>query len=481
MSNRFRPQLNALEARDVPAAFSFQLPDGTAGSGYFSAPAGVDPAEASQSLALTDLSVTYAGAGYAVASGATAAYAAGVLTGVTATATTGTEPAISLSGTSVQVGTATAAVAYDAAATRMTFALFDGTSGAISFDVPWGQVDASLSYQTVAPTAFRASVGGQTYALGSATFPGSPALVFESGAFTGVNFEVSTPAGSGYSSIAIYGQYVLGNVTGSSQQVYGSAQIVAPVVDDTPAPTPQLTFTLPDDAEGSIFYDIPWDDVDAAQASQSVAPTNFKLTIAGEEFAYGSSSYTTAPALVFEYGEFKGVTFALDTTYTMGFAYTSLSASFNLAGANIITAIEASTGAQLTAPIPKMPAPKQEVFFNFNSVTTGKAYTIDLTFTDDDGKLIAGVAVEVAQTDTRDTIGNKVAAEINASGLFVATYDGGGLIIKPTMNGKGRTWTALNYAVELPNGLPDPTIAGPSLGSAVVVTVTGRLTTPPPP
>jgi hypothetical protein len=43
MSFRFCPQLNALEARDVPATASFQLSDGTTGSAQFSMPSGADP------------------------------------------------------------------------------------------------------------------------------------------------------------------------------------------------------------------------------------------------------------------------------------------------------------------------------------------------------------------------------------------------------------------------------------------------------
>jgi len=61
MSFKFKPRLESMEAREVPVALSFQLLNGAVGSGLFSTPAGVDPAQGWQSLAITDLTVTYAG------------------------------------------------------------------------------------------------------------------------------------------------------------------------------------------------------------------------------------------------------------------------------------------------------------------------------------------------------------------------------------------------------------------------------------
>lgn len=55
LSLNFRPNLLA---REVPASFSFQLQDGSIGSGLFTTPDGVNPAQASQTFNLSDLSVT---------------------------------------------------------------------------------------------------------------------------------------------------------------------------------------------------------------------------------------------------------------------------------------------------------------------------------------------------------------------------------------------------------------------------------------
>ncbi|QJW93880.1 hypothetical protein FTUN_1394 [Frigoriglobus tundricola] len=58
MSNRFRPQLSLLETREVPASITAHFANGMNGFGEFSTPAGVDPTQASQTLPVTDLSMT---------------------------------------------------------------------------------------------------------------------------------------------------------------------------------------------------------------------------------------------------------------------------------------------------------------------------------------------------------------------------------------------------------------------------------------
>ena len=64
MSHKFRPKLETFEDRVVPASFSFRMPDGTVGSGRFSTPDYYDPSEASQTLNVNDLVVTYGGQEY---------------------------------------------------------------------------------------------------------------------------------------------------------------------------------------------------------------------------------------------------------------------------------------------------------------------------------------------------------------------------------------------------------------------------------
>src|SRR3954470_4643318 len=105
MSFRFRPQLAALETRDVPAALSFNMGNGFTGSGQFSTPDGVDPAQAVQVLTITDLTQLGSSAGFAftVQGAATATYNYGVLVGVQGTATNPILPPVTLNGATAQI------------------------------------------------------------------------------------------------------------------------------------------------------------------------------------------------------------------------------------------------------------------------------------------------------------------------------------------------------------------------------------------
>jgi hypothetical protein len=77
--------------------------------------------------------------------------------------------------------------------------------------------------------------------------------------------------------------------------------------------------------QGAIWYSIPWGDVDADAASQSLTLSNFALTLAGHTFTESDAS--SAPTVQFENGVFVGVTFDIDTSGVAGYPYTSLSMS----------------------------------------------------------------------------------------------------------------------------------------------------------
>jgi hypothetical protein len=204
----------SLEGRDVPAAFSFTLSSGVAsgviGSGVFSTPTGMDPAQSLQVLALTDLEVMVGGDRFDLTSPATATYANGVLVGVTAEAA-GYSDTLDLSLGAVTVTTpdpfvSSGSVVYDAADTELTFTLDDRTGGAISFDVPWNQVDDSLASQSLSPMGFNLNIAGQKFTYGSASFTTAPTLLFEYGEFKGLSFALNTAAaGFAYSSISMSG------------------------------------------------------------------------------------------------------------------------------------------------------------------------------------------------------------------------------------------------------------------------------------
>lgn len=188
MSIKFRPQLLALEARDVPAAFSFQLPDGTTGHGTFATPDGVDAAQASQALAVNDLTVVIGGVSYPVSPGATAHYANGSLLGVAASG----GDTFTMYVTTIEVNGDSAPVAYDAADTRYEFVFSNGMGGTIRFDIPWDEVDDSVASQTVSPIGFNLNIAGQNFTLGSANFTTLPTLQFAYGQIQGVNFVLDT-------------------------------------------------------------------------------------------------------------------------------------------------------------------------------------------------------------------------------------------------------------------------------------------------
>jgi hypothetical protein len=339
--------LDTLEAREVPAALSFTLPDGTIGSGLFTTPDGVDPTQASQTFSVSDLSVTKNNVVYVVQPGATATYANGVLVGVNAVAFG--PDTISLAAGVAQVGPYSAPVAYDGATTNDTFQFPDGTVGALSYTIPWSVVDSS-------------------------------------------------------------------------------------------------------------------------QSSQSLAPTAFNLNIAGQNFAYGSASYTQSPTLVFASGNFVGVSFSL--TPPPGFAYTSVTGAFDINVNNIITAVQAGTGQQFVAA----PTPQQFVDLNFTNVSTGSDYLIVLNFLDGNKKSMGLFSVKVSKTDSAKDIANNVAASINKTNMFTASANGTDVKIKVLPNGRG--WAELDYFTNNVVGgipIPNPFLTGPTLVRKAVVTVAGQI------
>jgi len=181
--------------------------NGMNGFGTFSTPAGVDPTQASQTLAVTDLTMTVSNPGsttggipLTVQPGATATYSYGVLVGGNATATGVATVVLNQGG--VTVAGYSAPASYDPAITMQTFTLPDGTSGAISYDVPYDQINPTLSSQTLTPLAFNLNIAGQKFSLGSSGFTIPPTLSFANGDLVGVNFKVNTP-GTPYPSISV--------------------------------------------------------------------------------------------------------------------------------------------------------------------------------------------------------------------------------------------------------------------------------------
>lgn len=255
MSFRFRPLLNTLEGREVPASLSFVLSDGAAGSGHFATPAGVDAFQAFQRLVVDDLTVAVHGktltnadllpdGGWDEDGTATADYQYGVLVGLKAEyRVPGTaHDLFTISGVSASsvgaswmpypypTGAATGGVALDGADTEVTFTLPGGVVGSISYQVPWAQVDPTQSSQSLTPTAFTINIAGQNIVSGFTT---APTLTFSNGDFVGINFAVNTSAlvGFGFSSIALSGLNVTAvqAVTGTPQYTLADVTVGTPV------------------------------------------------------------------------------------------------------------------------------------------------------------------------------------------------------------------------------------------------------------
>jgi hypothetical protein len=238
MNRTFRPQLLALEAREVPAAFSFQLADGTTGHGTFATPDGVNPAQGSQSLAVPDLTVTIGGVSYPVNPGATANYANGVLLGVVASGADAFE--LSLSG--VEFNGSSAPVAYDAAGTAMTFSLSDGNSGAISFQIPWESVDATLSAQSLTLQDFNLNLAGRQFTMSDVIVDAAPTINFVSGRVVGVTFALGIPAlGFPYSAVSMSQGVVAATLTGGGT-VQGDANYLLANASSKPITNVGITF-----------------------------------------------------------------------------------------------------------------------------------------------------------------------------------------------------------------------------------------------
>lgn len=128
----------------------------------------------------------------------------------------------------------------------------------------------------------------------------------------------------------------------------------------TIADSVRATFTV-NSYVGSIKYEIPWGDVDPDQATQSLTATSFNLNIGGQNFAYGVANYTTAPTLLFEYGDLVGIVFDLDLTGT-GSSFASISVASGVA-----TAIDAVTTLPVFADVE--PVASASITLDFSQVT----------------------------------------------------------------------------------------------------------------
>ena len=163
----------------------------------------------------------------------------------------------------------------------------------------------TVNYSSVGGTAtsgtdFTALSGSVTFAAGASTADVYVAALHDTVYDPDETVIATVTSGTGYS---------VGSQAAATMTVYEDAA---------------HAFTV-ENNQGAIWYDIPWADVDPDAASQSLALSNFALTLAGHTFTAADAAST--PTVQFENGVFVGITFAIDTSGVAGYPYTSLSMS----------------------------------------------------------------------------------------------------------------------------------------------------------
>ena len=184
------------------------------------------------------------------------------------------------------------------------------------------------------------------------------------------------------------------------------------------------TFTL-DSYVGAIKYTIPWGSVDPDEATQSLTATTFNLNIGGQNFAYGVVNYTTAPTLLFEYGDLVGIVFDLDLTGT-GSSFASISVANGIA-----TAFDTVTQQFINAPVAEQdPA---TLTLDFSSITlpamNGMAYEVRFNVQTRDNKAIP-IVIEIRPGATAASVRDSVEAALTGAKINVKAKETTRLVIQ---------------------------------------------------
>lgn len=228
----------------------------------------------------------------------------------------------------------------------------------------------------------------------------------------------------------------------------------APVAYD--AADAQLAFQFGNGVGGSISYSVPWDLIDATLATQTIAPADFNLNIAGHNFEIGVANYTTAPTLLFEYGVLAGAYFALDTGAVPGLSLSAFSMSGMFATGTF-------------AGLPPLVAPVVRaanfITMDFAQITTGKAYMLQVEI-DVGLQQALRVTISVGAGASVEEIRNTVLAVLESEGIKVIPAG----TSKLTIGGKGDkllTGASFLTGTQVQNGqvFTDATLNGPKLTS----------------
>jgi hypothetical protein len=258
-------------------------------------------------------------------------------------------------------------------------------------------VNYSLGGTAVNGTDYVSLVGSVTFA-GGAAYADAVVQAGDDGVYDPDETVILTLAsGSGYS---------IGTPSSATINIDDAAQIV---------------FTV-ESNQGVMGYTIPWGNVDPDQASQSLALTDFSLSLAGETLTPATADFTTNPTAEFEYGQFVGLSFAIDTSGISGFPYTSVSMS----GLNV-TAQPPVGDAFIVAAAPKRTS--LSVDFSAAGNTTAYELTIWVYL---DGLNRTDVTITVSANTTGPGLRDAVWAALKDEGIDVTMSGEGRLVFQGT-------------------------------------------------
>jgi hypothetical protein len=191
----------------------------------------------------------------------------------------------------------------------------------------------------------------------------------------------------------------------------------------------QATIGIDDDAgmvfevesnQGVIWYDVPYEDVDPALATQSLPVDNFKLTLAGETFTDADTA--NPPTAEFEYGLFVGLTFAINTSGIAGFPYTSLA----------VSGLDFTAQPLVGQPISVLQKPERtSISVDFSNAGTTTAYDLTIWVYIDNLNRI-DVTFKVAANTTGGGLRDAVFAILKDKGVDVTAVPGDRLVITGT-------------------------------------------------
>ena len=148
----------------------------------------------------------------------------------------------------------------------------------------------------------------------------------------------------------------------------------------------KLTFNL-GSTPGSVGYTIPWDSVNATQASQTLSLSDLQVTVAGQTFSAPGAT------IKFAYGGFVGVTFSVNTAGVANYPYNAISMAGNLT----VTAVMRGTLNPVTTVAAIV---NNEAKLDFSGIPVGKAFRMDIGIYDSDGVLMEGGTFQFAATET---------------------------------------------------------------------------------